>query len=95
MTAMQTPRRIDPTEPNFHLYQNLKAVQTGVKSRAPGIRRCRDCENPYIDDNSGLPYCPHCRTAHRRFCKHCHTLIRNTEEGDRLCASCADQELLF
>lgn len=95
MTTTRPPRRIDPTDPDFHLYQNLKDVMSGVKHRAPGIRRCQDCENPYIDDHSGLPHCPNCRTNHRRFCRQCHALIRNTEQGDRLCASCVNQEALF
>ena len=87
--------RIDPTDPRFHLLINLRDVQSGKKSRAPGIRRCKDCHHPYIDDYSGLPHCPNCRTNHRRFCKSCQTLIENTIAGDKLCASCTDQTALF
>ena len=88
-------QRIDPTDPRFHLVVNLMDVQSGKRSRAPGIRRCKDCDTAYIDDNSGLVHCANCRTDHQRFCKGCKRLIPNTTAGDKLCASCADQSALF
>ena len=87
--------RIDPSDPRFYLVINLMDVQSGKKSRAPGIRRCKDCDTAYIDDNSGLVHCPVCRIDHRRFCKNCKRLIPNTAAGDKLCASCTDQSALF
>lgn len=74
---------------------NLMLVRTGRKSHAPGIRRCRDCAEPWIDDHTGLVHCPECRTGHRRFCHGCKTLITNTEHGDRYCISCQNQHALF
>jgi hypothetical protein len=78
-----------------YLRHNLMLVRTGRKSRAPGIRRCPDCDEPFIDDHAGLPHCPGCRTAHCRFCKGCCQLIANTTEGDRYCLSCQSQPTLF
>lgn len=73
----------------------LMLVATGHKRRAPGIRHCPDCTQPYIDDYTGLPYCPGCRVNHRRYCRSCRVLIPNTSRGDRLCLSCHDQIPLF
>lgn len=80
---------------HMHLLANLRSVQTGHRTRAAGIRRCRDCGQPYIDDRVGLPHCPNCRTNHRRYCRGCRVLIPNTTEGNRLCDCCKDQMLLF
>jgi hypothetical protein len=88
-------RRIDPTDPQFHLLMNLRDIRNGTKSRAPGIRRCTDCNEPWIDDHDGLPYCTDCRVNHYRACQQCGTASRNTERGDRLCASCTHQDSLF
>ena len=87
--------RMDSTDPRFNLVINLLDVQSGKKSRAPGIRRCKDCGTAYIDDDSGLVHCFNCRTERRRFCKQCKTRISNNTAGDKLCASCADQTALF
>lgn len=78
-----------------YLRHNLMLVQTGRKSRAPGIQRCTDCREPFINRGTGLSYCADCRTDHRRFCKGCNTLIANTIHGDRYCLSCQNQMSLF
>lgn len=86
------------TTPDIHeeyLQHNLMLVRTGRKSRAPGIRRCPDCTEPFIDDHTGLSHCPDCRTDHRRFCRGCHRLIANTARGERYCVSCENQTPLF
>ena len=87
--------RTDPTDPRFTLLQNLQLVRSGVKSRAPGIRRCPDCDEPWIDDHTGLSYCPGCRIQHRRRCRTCRAHITNTADGNPLCDSCTDQTTLF
>jgi hypothetical protein len=77
-----------------HLQISLYQVQAGVKARVPGIRRCHDCRNPYIDDQSGLPYCRNCRADHNRNCGQCGTTFRNTTDGAHLCKSCLNQPSL-
>lgn len=78
-----------------YLAENLRLVQTGCKSRAPGIRRCGDCKRPWIDDHTGLAWCPDCRVTHTRRCRTCGTPFTNTRAGDVLCVSCRDQDPLF
>jgi methionyl-tRNA synthetase len=95
MTTTPDARRIDPTDPQFHVFMNLREIQAGIKSQAPGIRRCTDCREPFITDTSGLSYCPDCRINHQRICGHCATTFTNTPAGDRLCVSCTHQEALF
>jgi hypothetical protein len=95
IAAPELHRRIDPTDPQFHLLINLRDIRNGVKSRAPGIRRCRDCTQPWIDDHSGLPCCTDCRVNHHRACQQCGTAFRNTEQGDRFCFSRTNQDSLF
>ncbi len=74
-----------------HLLANLRSVQTGLKSRAAGIRHCSDCGEPFIDDHAGLRHCPGCRVNHRRYCGGCRVLMANTAAGERLCECCQDQ----
>ena len=78
-----------------NLRRNLRLVQSGRKTRAPGIRRCPECDTPFIDDHSGLPLCPACRPNHTRQCAHCRARFTNTPAGDRLCPSCRHQPSLF
>jgi hypothetical protein len=87
--------RTDPTDPRFTLLQNLQLVRSGVKSRAPGIRRCPDCDESWIDDHTGLTYCPTCRIGHWQRCRMCHAQIAITVGGNPLCDSCTDQIPLF
>jgi hypothetical protein len=90
-----TPNIAASVEHTAHLQLNLRQVQAGIKSRAPGIRRCQDCAEPYIDDRVGLVHCPTCRVNHRRYCRGCWALMPNTTQGDRLCDCCQDQLALF
>jgi hypothetical protein len=90
--TIPTPRSAHPDE---YLAHNLQLVVTGRKSRAAGIRRCADCDTPFIKDNSGLAQCRTCRTNHHRECETCHQRMANTANGDRICESCADQIELF
>lgn len=85
----------DPTDPRYTLLQNLQLIRTGVKSRAPGIRRCRDCDQPWIDDHTGLSHCPLCRINHRRQCRSCRAQMAVTADGNPLCDSCTHQIALF
>jgi hypothetical protein len=85
--------RTDPTDPRFMLLQNLQLVRSGVKSRAPGIRRCLDCDQPWIDDHTGLTYCPVCRVGHWQRCRRAQIAV--TVDGNPLCDSCTDQIPLF
>ena len=87
--------RTDPTDPRFTLLQNLQAVRSGVKSRAPGIRRCPDCDQPWIDDHTGLTYCLTCRIEHRWRCRTCRALVVIVVDGSPLCDSCIAQIALF
>jgi hypothetical protein len=75
--------------------RNLRLVQSGRRTRAPGIRRCGDCDTAFIDDHSGLPLCVECRPNHTRQCAHCPARFTNTPAGDRLCSSCRQQPALF
>lgn len=84
-----------PAHPDEHLAHNLHLVTTGRKSRAAGIRRCTDCDTPFINDDSGLLYCPTCRTNHRRACEGCRQTMAIPVSGDRFCDCCHDQETLF
>ncbi len=96
MTANTNPRPPgEPVEHTAYLRRNLRLVAAGVKSRAPGIRRCTDCRDPWIADNSGLSLCPDCRVQHLRVCGDCHRPFTNTRAGDRLCMCCRDQHPLF
>ena len=79
----------------MHLRHNLMLVQSGQKTRAPGIKKCPDCREHFIDDHRGLPYCGNCRINHTRACGDCGQPFRNTESGDRLCPSCREQIPLF
>ncbi len=83
------------TDTASYLRHNLMLVQTGQRDRAPGIRRCADCHEPWIDDHTGLSWCRTCRPEHRRRCAHCHTFIAITPDGDRLCDCCREQTALF
>ena len=87
--------RTDPTDPRFTLLQNLQAIRSGVKSRAPGIRRCPDCDEPWIDDHTGTAHCPICRIEHRWRCRTCWALVAITADGNSLCDSCINQIPLF
>ena len=86
---------LTPGDPDGHLAHNLMLVRSGRKSRAAGIRRCPDCDKPFIDDSSGLAHCPDCRLYRRRRCDACRASIVNTAAGDRLCESCREQTTLF
>ena len=79
----------------MHLRIALGDITAGVQQRAPGIRRCGDCDTPYIDDHCGLTYCRDCRINHIRSCRDCGTRFRNTVNGVQLCRSCIDQSSLF
>jgi hypothetical protein len=93
--TQRAPAWATPGDPGGHLAHQLMLVRTGRKSRAAGIRRCPDCTEPFIDDQTGLVHCPICRTNYRRRCADCHTPMANTTDGDRLCLSCRDQLALF
>ena len=80
-----------PNDPGGYLAHQLMLVQTGRKNRAPGIRRCADCAQPFIDDHTGLGHCATCRVTHRRHRADCRQPFLNTPAGDRLCASCRNQ----
>lgn len=79
------------SSPEDYLRHNLALVRSGRKTRAPGIKRCRDCDEPFIDRNTGLSYCPDCRTNHDRHCQGCRARMRNTTEGHRYCVCCQNQ----
>ena len=83
------------TTTDLTLARNLRLVQSGRKTRAPGIHRCGDCDTPFIADHSGLTLCPECRPNHTRQCAQCPTRFTNTRDGDRLCPSCRHQPSLF
>lgn len=86
----------DPGEDvDSYLRHNLMLVQTGRRSRAPGVRRCADCDTPYIDDHSGLTWCRTCRVTRHRRCADCRTSMPITPDGDRLCDCCRAQGALF
>lgn len=78
-----------------YLRHNLMLVRTGRRDRAPGIRKCADCAEHFIDDNTGLAWCRDCRTGHYRRCQGCQTLMFITPDGDRLCNCCQTQITLF
>ena len=80
-----------PNDPGGYLAHQLMLVKTGRKHRAPGIRHCTDCREPFIDDHTGLPHCPRCRVTHRRRCTDCQQPFANTAAGDRRCTSCRAQ----
>jgi hypothetical protein len=82
-------------DPRFTLLQNLQLVRSRVKSRAPGIRRCPDCDQPWIDDHTGLAYCPVCWVGRWQRCRTCRAQIAMTVDGNPLCDSCTDQFPLF
>lgn len=73
------------------LQRNLARVQNGVLHRAPGIRKCADCHEPYIQDESGLNWCPDCRVHHVRRCSDCTIRFFCTREGHTRCPSCRQQ----
>ena len=77
------------------LERNLRLVRTGQARTAPGIRRCPDCRQPWIDDDSGLSFCRDCRVHRRRSCQDCGTAFPNTADGDRRCVCCRAQLPLF
>ena len=89
------PYQPDVRDPDGYLAHQLMLVRTGRRSRAAGIRRCTDCHEPFIDDHTGLTWCPTCRTAHHRRCADCGQSFPNTPAGDRLCDCCRDQFALF
>ncbi len=80
---------------SHHLRVALANVQAGIRVSAPGIRKCGDCKNPFIKDESGLAYCRDCRTDHTRKCGQCRAEFTNTINGDRLCRCCLNQTALF
>jgi hypothetical protein len=83
------------TSSSHHLERNLRLVRSGRVSRAAGIRRCPDCATPFIDDHSGLSWCPQCRLEHTRHCRTCPNQFTNTAAGDDQCLSCRNQPTLF
>ncbi len=86
----------DPAEDvDSYLRHNLMLVRTGRRDRAPGIRKCADCHEHFIDDHTGLAWCRDCRTTHHRHCVDCHALMPITADGDRLCDCCQTQTTLF
>ena len=96
---MTTPPRRAPNDPaedvDSYLRHNLMLVRTGRRDRAPGIRKCADCTEHFIDDHTGLSWCRTCRTDHHRRCADCHTLMPITADGDRRCDCCQSQTTLF
>ena len=94
-TAPTAPAWATPGDPGGHVAHQLMLVRTGRKSRAPGIRRCDDCREPFVDDHTGLPWCTACRVAHRRRCADCDHPFPNTAAGDRRCTCCREQLPLF
>lgn len=85
----------DPTDPRYQQLKNLQLVRSGVRSRAPGIRRCPACREPWINDGTGLSWCETCRIGRQRKCAHCAATFTLTEQGERLCQSCTEQIPLF
>ena len=84
-----------PNDPGGHLAHQLMLVRTGRRHRAPGIRHCTDCHQPFIDDHCGLTWCVTCRTRHTRRCADCAQQFPNTPAGDRQCDCCSEQLPLF
>ncbi len=78
-----------------YLLRDLQRVRNGVTSRAPGISKCADCREPYIDDHSGLAWCKTCRVRHHRACRDCKTRFPCTRQGHTQCVSCRTQHSLF
>lgn len=76
------------------MLENLRAVQSGRRSRAPGIGRCPDCTVVFIRDSS-VRWCPTCRVGHVLPCTGCGVRIPIAEDGSRVCPSCQGQLPLF
>lgn len=70
-----TPMR-RPAQWDYYAH-NLRRVQSGVVSTAPGIRKCRDCGTHFIAilDGVGLPrfvhWCDTCRPVRSHGCRTC------------------------
>jgi hypothetical protein len=90
-TRATPPTWATPADTEGYLAHQLMLVRTGRKTRAPSIRRCDDCGEPFIGDSSGLSYCPTCRPTHQRRCADCTQLFPNTPTGDRRCGCCRHQ----
>jgi hypothetical protein len=83
------------TSDDDYYQRNLHLVQAGVKSRAPGIRRCRDCRTPFIAGTTNHTYCPTCRPNHHQ---HCHICTREFPIDNLctpLCPLCHTHPTLF
>lgn len=78
-----------------YLRQQLHLVQSGRKTRAPGIRKCPDCHKPYIGDDTPVVWCPECRTGHQVACRDCGTRFPCDQAGTVICPCCRDQTTLF
>ena len=89
------PSWAKPNDPGGYLAHQLLLVATGRKHRAAGIRHCTDCGEAFIDDHTGLTWCPTCRPAHRHRCVDCGAPFPNTPGGDRRCTCCRAQLALF
>jgi len=76
-----------------YLRHQLMLVRTGRKTRAPGIRRCPDCKEPHIADQTGIAYCPECRVNHTVRCRTCRAPI--PLDGNPQCLCCQNQIPLF
>jgi hypothetical protein len=81
--------------PINHERVNLARVKAGVLSRAPGVRRCRDCDTPFLTSHRPVPYCPECRTRHHVECRDCGQLFRCENDGGVICPCCQRQFNLF
>ena len=93
--SSRLPYQPDVRDADGYLAHNLMLVRTGLRSRAAGIRRCTDCREPFIDDHTGLTWCPTCRPNHQRRCADCGQPFSNTPAGERLCDCCREQLALF
>jgi uncharacterized Zn ribbon protein len=78
-----------------HYQRNLHLVTAGVKSRAPGIRRCRDCKTPFIAGTTNHTYCPTCRPNHHQHCRRCTREFPIDDLGVTLCPICCTHLTLF
>jgi hypothetical protein len=77
-----------------HLHRNLLLVRNGVKSRAAGIRRCRDCTEPFIVATAACWFCGSCRGNHTQHCTICNAAYPIDEDPSGVCPLHREQLIL-
>lgn len=70
---------------NAYLARNLDLVARGIKARAAGIRRCRDCTEPFIVGVPAYWWCENCRIDHTVKCRSCQERYRIDGDASGLC----------